>query len=181
MNAVRLGQFSENTVRVVFDLKNDINYQVFQDNNVFSVIFSEGHTVEDIQVTREGDMALVEIAADGEIGYELKADKNKKQLKIVMPGVAIGKNLLNQDVIKITDDIIEYIELVKVKDAKNYNFEIIISLNSFASYEMLSSPPSSLIRLGIHKSPLKNKPIVIDPGHGGIEPGAVVGNVKEKI
>ena len=85
-------------------------------------------------------MALVDIVADGEIGYELRADKNKKQLKIVMPGVAIGKNLLNQDVIKITDDIIEYIELVKVKDAKNYNFEIIISLNSFASYEMLSSP-----------------------------------------
>ncbi|HHV17475.1 MAG TPA: AMIN domain-containing protein [Thermoanaerobacterales bacterium] len=180
VNAVRLGQFSENTVRVVFDLKNDINYQVFQDNNVFSVIFSEGHTVEDIQVTREGDMALVEIAADGEIGYELKADKNKKQLKIVMPAVAIGKNLLDQDVIKITDDIIEYIELVKVKDAKNYNLEIIIHLNSFTSYEMLSSPPTSLIRLGIHKSPLKNRLIAIDPGHGGSEPGAVVGNVKEK-
>ncbi len=180
VKAIRFGQFSENTVRVVFDLKNDINYQVFQDNDVFSVIFSEVHTVQDIQVTREGDMALVDIVADGEIGYELRADKNKKQLKIVMPGVAIGKNLLNQDVIKITDDIIEYIELVKVKDAKNYNFEIIISLNSFASYEMLSSPPSSLIRLGIHKSPLKNKLIVIDPGHGGIEPGAVVGDVKEK-
>mgnify|MGYP000918052134 FL=1 len=125
-------------------------------------------------------MALVEIAADGEIGYELKADKNKKQLKIVMPGVAIGKNLLNQDVIKITDDIIEYIELIKVKDSKNYNFEIILNLNSFTSYEMLSSPPSSLIRLGIHKSPLKSKLIVVDPGHGGIEPGAVVGDVQEK-
>ena len=54
VNAVRLGQFSENTVRVVFDLKNDINYQVFQDNNVFSVIFSEGHTVEDCLLYTSG-------------------------------------------------------------------------------------------------------------------------------
>jgi N-acetylmuramoyl-L-alanine amidase len=177
---IRFGQLSENTVRVVFDLKNDINYQVFQDNDIFSVIFSEVHTVKDIQVTREDDMTFVEITTDGEIGYEIKADKNKKQLKIVMPAVAIGENLLNQDVIKINDDIIEYIELVKVKDVKNYNFEIVLNLNSFSSYEMFSSPPSSHIRLGIHKSPLKNKLIVVDPGHGGIEPGAVVGDIKEK-
>lgn len=177
---VRIGQFTDNTVRVVFDLKSDINYQVFQDDNVISVIFSQVRTVEDINITSQGDMAFVEILANDDIGYEVKADKNKKQLKIVMPAVAIGKNLLDQDVIKVADGIIDNIELVKVKDTKNYNLEIIINLNSFTSYEMLSSPPSSNIRLALYSSPLKNKLIVIDPGHGGSDPGAVVGNVREK-
>lgn len=180
---IRFGQFSENTVRVVFDLKNDINYQVFRDDNIFSVIFSEVHTVEDIQITREGDAAFIEIASDGKIGYELKADKSKKQFKIVMPGVAIGEKLLNQNIIRISDDIIEYIELVKVKDTKCYNLEIVFNLNSFVNCEMLSSPPSSLVRLEIYKSslkPLEGKLIVVDPGHGGSEPGAIVNNVKEK-
>ncbi|NLZ53554.1 MAG: AMIN domain-containing protein [Thermoanaerobacteraceae bacterium] len=177
---VRIGQFTDNIVRVVFDLKGDINYQVFQDDNVFSVIFSQVRTVEDLNISRQGDMSFVQILANDEIGYELKADKNKKQLKIILPAVSIGNDLLNQDVIKIEDGIIDYIELVKVKGNKNYNLEIIINLTSFTSYEMLSSPPSSDIRLALHSSPLINKLIVIDPGHGGSEPGAVAGNVKEK-
>lgn len=177
---VRIGQFTDNTVRVVFDLKNDINYQVFQNDNVFSVIFSQVRTVEDVNITSQGDITYVEILASDEIGYEVKADKNKKQLKIIMPAVAIGNNLASRDVINIADGIIDYIELVKVKDIKNYNLELIINLNSFTSYEMLSSPPSANIRLALHSSPLINKLIVIDPGHGGSDPGAVVGNVKEK-
>jgi len=40
---IRLGQFSVNpdTVRVVFDLKSDINYQVLQNENDISVVFSD--------------------------------------------------------------------------------------------------------------------------------------------
>ena len=82
--------------------------------------------------------------------------------------------------IRVSDGIIDYIELVKVKAAKNYNLEIVINLHSFTSYEMLSSPPSSNIKLALHSSPLINKLVVIDPGHGGSDPGAVVGNVNEK-
>ncbi|MDD4568874.1 MAG: N-acetylmuramoyl-L-alanine amidase [Tepidanaerobacteraceae bacterium] len=177
---IRLGQFAENTVRAVFDLKGDINYQVFQDDNVFSVIFSEVNTVEDVQVISADDADIIEIAASGEIGYELKTDKNNKKLKIVIPGVAIGTNLLDQDVISVKDNIIDNIQLVKVKDSKNYNLEISVNLNSFTSYETLSSPPAALIRLAIHSSPLKNKLIVVDPGHGGSEPGAIIDNVQEK-
>ena len=94
--------------------------------------------------------------------------------------MAVGKNLINQDFIKVDDDIIDSIALAKVKGSKNYTLEVIVNLNTFSSYEMLSSPPSSCIRLGIYKSSLKNKLIAIDPGHGGSEPGAVVGCVKEK-
>ena len=125
-------------------------------------------------------MTIVEILASDEIGYELRPDKGKRQLKIVIPGVAVGKNLINQDFIKVDDDIIDSIALAKVKGSKNYTLEVIVNLNTFSSYEMLSSPPSSCIRLGIYKSSLKNKLIAIDPGHGGSEPGAVVGSVKEK-
>jgi len=180
VKAVRLGQFTDDMVRVVFDLKNDINYQVFQEDNVFSIIFSQVRTVEDIDIVSERNISFVEISASDEIGYELKADKNKKQIKIVMPGVAIGDRLVSRDVIRVSDGIIDYIELVKVKAAKNYNLEIVINLHSFTSYEMLSSPPSSNIKLALHSSPLINKLVVIDPGHGGSDPGAVVGNVNEK-
>ena len=165
-------------MRVVFDL-NDINYQYIKTIQHFRM-FSQVQFVNDIQVTQESNATLVEITANGEIGYELVADKNKKQLTVLMPGVCIEENLLNKDIIRMSDDVVENIELVKEKGDKNYNFKIIINLNTFTSYEMLSSPPSSLIKLKIHKSPLTNKLIAVDPGHGGIEPGAVVNGIKEK-
>lgn len=178
---VRIGQFAEDTVRVVFDLKNDLSYQVVQDGNVFSIIFSKAPSVEDIKVTSQGDKTYIEILASDKTDYELKEDKLKRQLKVVIPGAA---NLLDRNVIKIADGIIDHIELAKVKGDKNYNLEIIINLNAFPSYEILSSSPTDNIELAFYSSssltPLKNKLIVIDPGHGGSDPGAVVGNVKEK-
>ncbi|MCG1011088.1 N-acetylmuramoyl-L-alanine amidase [Tepidanaerobacter sp. GT38] len=181
---VRIGQFADDTVRVVFDLKNDTSYQVFQADNVFSVVFSQPFTIEDVKVTSQGDVSLVEILSSDEVFYELKDDTYKKQLKVIVPGAAIGKNLLDRNVIKIADGIIDYIELAKVKDAKTYNLEIVINLSSFVSCEMLSSSPTSNVKFALHKSssllPLSNKLIVIDPGHGGSDPGAIVGSVKEK-
>lgn len=177
---IRFGQFTESTFRTVFDLKKDINYQVFQNGNVYSVVFSDVNTVENVEVTSQTDMDIIEIHASGEIGYELKADRNKRQLKIVVPSIAVSEKLMNQNVINVRDNIIDNIQLVKVKGIKNYNIEIVVNLNTFTSYEMLSSPPSDIIRLALHRSPLKNKLIVIDPGHGGSEPGAVVGSIMEK-
>src|SRR5690606_3589427 len=130
--------------------------------------FSKAPSVEDIKVTSQGDKTYIEILASDKTDYELKEDKLKRQLKVVIPGAA---NLLDRNVIKIADGIIDHIELAKVKGDKNYNLEIIINLNAFPSYEILSSSPTDNIELAFYSSssltPLKNKLIVIDPGHGG--------------
>jgi N-acetylmuramoyl-L-alanine amidase len=179
---IRLGQFTvnPNTVRVVFDLKSDINYQVFQDKNNISVIFSKVNTVKRVNVESREESSSVRITASGEIGYEIKADKSNRQLKLVIAGVAIDKNLLEQETIDVSDGIVDYVELKKVKGPKNYNLEVIINLSLFTSYELTTTPPSSEIELVIYKSPLQNKIIVVDPGHGGSDPGAEAGNVQEK-
>ncbi|WP_422444731.1 N-acetylmuramoyl-L-alanine amidase [Thermoanaerobacterium sp. DL9XJH110] len=179
---IRLGQFSVNpdTVRVVFDLKSDVNYQVFQEKNVISVVFSGPQTVEDLDVKSENYRTAVEITASGEIGYEIKEDVAKKQLRIVIPGVAVDQSLLKNDKIDVYDGVIDYIELSRVKDLKNYNLQVVINLNRFTGYQLLTAPPSSRIELIIYKSPLQNKIIVVDPGHGGSDPGAGAGGVQEK-
>jgi N-acetylmuramoyl-L-alanine amidase len=179
---IRLGQFSVNpdTVRVVFDLKSDVNYQVFQEKNVISVIFSGPQTVEDLDVKSENYRTTVKITASGEIGYEIKEDVAKKQLRIVIPGVAIDQSLLKKDKVDVYDGVIDYIELSRVKGLKNYNLQVVINLNHFTGYELLTDPPSSRIELLIYKSPLQNKIIVVDPGHGGSDPGAGAGDVQEK-
>ncbi|MDI3481541.1 MAG: N-acetylmuramoyl-L-alanine amidase [Tepidanaerobacteraceae bacterium] len=179
---IRLGQFAvnPNTVRVVFDLKADVNYQVFQDKNNISVIFSEVNTVKQINVESGKNSSAITIVADGDIGYELKPDRANRQLSLVIPGVGVDKKLLEKETLDINDGIVKSVELKKVKGSKNYDLQIIVNLNSFTSYELATTPPSSEIKLVIYKSPLQNKVIVVDPGHGGSDPGACCGNVQEK-
>lgn len=179
---IRLGQFAvnPNTVRVVFDLKTDINYQVFQDKNNISVIFSEVNTVKKIDVESGESSSAIRIAADGDIGYEIKADRANKQLRLIIPGVAVDKKLLENDILDVNDGIVNNVELKKIKGSKNYDLQIIINLNFFTSFELATTPPSSEIELVIYKSPLQNKIIVVDPGHGGSDPGASYGNTQEK-
>lgn len=179
---IRLGQFAvnPNTVRVVFDLKTGINYQVFQDKNDITVIFSEINTVKEINVESGENSSAVKIAASGDIGYEIRADRANRQLRLIIPGVAIDEKLLESDTMDVNDGIVNNVELKKIKGSKNYDLQITVNLNFFTSYELTTTPPSSKIELVFYKSPLQNKTIVVDPGHGGSDPGATCGNVQEK-
>lgn len=123
-------------------------------------------------------MSLVEFEADGDIGYEVKDDRAKRQIKIVVPGVSLDKDF--EEFIDIRDGIIDTIEVNKTRDRHNYNTEIIIKLSTFSSYELLTDPPSKGVKLAIYKSSIQNKVIAVDAGHGGSDPGAVVSGVQEK-
>lgn len=175
---VRIAQFSTNpnTVRVVFDLKDNINYKVFDLGNDISVSFSEASTVEDIDLYSDYDKTVLEIAASDDISYEIKTDKKNKQIKLLIPGAIADKRLLEKELIDAKDGIVDFVQISK---EKGY-LEITTHLYSFTGYKLETQSPSSNIKLVIYKSPLKNRLIVIDPGHGGSEPGAVVGTLMEK-
>lgn len=179
---IRMGQFSTNpdVVRVVFDLKSDTNYQVFQDKNNIQVIFSEVNIVKNVSVESETGGTKINVISSGDVGYELKADKQNKKLSIVIPAVALDKSLQGKDRIDVNDGVVDYIELNKIKGSRNYNLEITLTLSLFTSYELMTTPPSSDIELMIYRSPLQNKTIVVDPGHGGSDPGAGAADVQEK-
>ena len=141
------------------------------------MIFSGVNTISDLEVISEGQKSTVEFKSDGEIGYEVRTDKAKKQIKIVVPGVSLGHRI--DEKMDINDGIIDAVEVIKTKGRNSYNTEITINLSSFSSYELVTEPPSREVKLIIYKSALQNKLIVIDPGHGG-DPGAIVGSVEEK-
>lgn len=180
VKGIRVGQFSKSPdiARVVFDLKDNSHYQVFQTKDSVSIIFSQVSAISGLEVMREGPSSIVKFDSDSDIGYEIKSDKEKKQIRVTVPGIAFGKDF--PDKVDIKDGIIDKVEVIKSKDQNNYNAEIIITLYSFSGYELVTTPPSKGMELVVFESALQNKIIVIDPGHGGSDPGAMVGKVDEK-
>ena len=175
---IRVGQFSTNpnTVRVVFDLKDGVNYQVLESKGNILVNFTEPSKIEDISLKSEYDKTVIDISANDYISYEVKTDKKSKQIKLIIPGVLVDQNLLKKDIIDAKDGIIDFVKISKVKGY----LEVTANLYSYTSHSVVAPSPTKNIRLEIYKSPMQNKLIVVDPGHGGSDPGAVVGNIKEK-
>lgn len=183
---IRLGQFSDDTVRVVFDLKKDAAYQVSQNGGDISVVFSKIDTITNIEVTNQGGVAFIDIDADGKINYEFTEGKNKKKFKLTAYNAGLGEDLANSGTINVNNGVIDRIEFSKIKDGNASNLEITFYAASYSTGQLLSNSPSSLIRLEMYPSQtaaeglLTGKKIVVDPGHGGSECGALANGVQEK-
>ncbi len=59
---------------------------------------------------------------------------------------------------------------------------VVFDLNQYVSHNILSESRSQVIEIGLGNNPLEGKVIIIDPGHGGSDPGAIgIGGLHEKV
>lgn len=174
---IRIGQFSNNpdVVRVVFDLaKNGTNYNIKQKENKILIKFTGPHTLEDIAIKSKGSHTTLTFDITDDINYKISSDKKNKRLKLTLYGTKLGRNL--KDLISVGDNLIDYVETY----SSDNNTQVAISLKYLANYELVTTSPSKYIKLVIYDEPMKSDLIVIDPGHGGTDPGATRNGIKEK-
>lgn len=78
---------------------------------------------------------------------------------------------------------------IRVGQFKPDTSRVVVDLNARVAYRMLTTGPDRLIRLQtgpettlrpVPSKALKGLTVVLDPGHGGIDPGASGGDAKEK-
>ncbi|MCK4259318.1 MAG: N-acetylmuramoyl-L-alanine amidase [Halanaerobiales bacterium] len=79
-----------------------------------------------------------------------------------------------------TDQILSEKGIIKNIRMHQYpdKVRIVFDLTQYVSHQVISEKRSQKIEVGLGQNPLFGKLIVLDPGHGGIDPGAVSANGK---
>lgn len=183
---VRVSQFepdnnykpNDRIVRVVLDVKNgvtDPNVKIdTYDNRI--VIIPETSIWETINYSLNGKDRIVTINANRKTEYDIDYNSHGKVITINLPSDSLD---LKEGYANINDGLIKDIQVVR----EDNKAKVIINLMRSAEYTVLSNSIDDKISLRFNRdSNIKpsDRIIVIDPGHGGRDPGAVHNGVNEK-
>ena len=186
VEGVRVSQFipdnnyksTDKIVRVVLDIKNG------QDNPDVSIVSKDDKLIiypkedmwKDMEYKYLNNQALFNIKNSSQTEYEVFYDTEKKELHIEIPSTA---SELPDGIYSINDRLVKEISVEKIRRYTN----IKISFKQNIAYSLLSRSGDEMISiLASRDSNIKpgERTIVIDPGHGGKDSGAVAGKIYEK-
>lgn len=178
VKSVRTGQPDVGVTRVVLDLEPDTYYDVEQSGSLTKIYISN-LPFDFVEYTKYNNSAYVDLSPGMEVEYQPIIDRANRILKIVIP-----KDLdVEQKVYEMNDNVLENVTVTKeTHDGKVFTVAA-FKMSSLVNFELLSPATTKLVKLKFnHKAEKVDQlTVVVDPGHGGKDPGAVgVGGVKEK-
>ncbi len=167
ISQVRMSQFKPETVRVVLDLAGTAPCFVIQTRDNPNLIkIRTVQTIQRISWTETEQSGKLTIEADGELDEELAKDKNSGELHIGFDFTQFKPGL---QVPVIKSDIFKKIQPLTVSSTE---VKLDIDLSGYISYDTELSPDRRKLTINFKQSPLIGKTILVDAGHGGVDPGA---------
>lgn len=200
VKSIRFGQLNDSTTRVVFDVEGQPQYEISEESNGISISFVEP-SYKNIYYSNMGKPQLIIDSEKVSANYKEKkdVDGNKHIISVPLSEVELGTGRLH-----INDSHFEFIDFVK--NVKTAMTDIIFNSKKSHSYTVSAQTSSNktIINVASHDIAIvgqedegdidnsdknydisiapkaKDKIVVIDAGHGGKDPGAVVGKLYEK-
>jgi N-acetylmuramoyl-L-alanine amidase len=183
IKSIRYAQFQKNTARVVLDVVGQSMYHVIEDKGRL-VLNIESPAYKNLVYHSSGDRVYftlegVKLTEGGEKlkkFYTGKYDSTGKKYTITFSS-DLAK--LDSGTLNINDGLLESVQITN--DEKNNTTSITFNAKDKFVYEVFTRPQVNNTAITILKPASKSeKLVVIDAGHGGVEPGAVYGNIYEK-
>ncbi len=166
VSTVRVAQFDHQTVRVVLDLLDETPCYVIQPQDTSNLIeVRTVQTIQSISWSNDGGGQL-KIAGDSELVKTVSKLKNQEQIQIDLNYFRFAPGLA-APIIK--SQAVKGIQLITISPTK---IRVIISLNEHVLYEIQDSKDQRDLVIRFRNSVLLNKVLVLDAGHGGVDPGA---------
>ncbi len=183
ISSIRSAQFEETTARIVIDTIEQPEFEsVKSDDNIVLVMRKASY--KNIEYSNSGDRVyftlkgakLTEGGEDLIQFYKGEYDLEGRKYTVTFPSelADLGFGTMNINDSKVNDVII-------TNDAENNQTILTFSTKEQFNYEIITRESENDTTITLFKEVLpKEQLIVIDPGHGGSDPGATHGGVYEK-
>ena len=168
VTCVRASQFQPDTVRVVLDLVKATTYSVSTSSDrPGEVVVDLGYRILGAEFSGDEKSTTVDVVSSGnpEVKFMVLAVPHR----IVMD---FENSTLDttERVIPVGDGVVERIRLAQHSPM---TVRAVLDLNYYAGHSTAVDPTGRGPKVEVFKSPIAKTVIVIDPGHGGMDPGAI--------
>ncbi len=176
MTRLRSSQFDENIWRLVADLTAVTGYnwdsQPLGDGDYLHEI-DFANDLREIELVEQPGSYNVEIDLSGEVDYEVTKFSNPARLAVDIYNLDDGEDEVELPVLK---GFVEDIRMGRFgQEGEEDVLRIVLEFSEFHGYQVHSSDRTERITLAVDRDieDRQDNLIVIDPGHGGFDPGAV--------
>lgn len=167
VTGIRASQFTPDTVRIVLDLVKATTYSVTTSSDKpGEVVVDLGNRILGANYECSEMSTTVGVISTGRV--ETESLTLTDPYRIVMD---FQDSTLDSDerIIHVGDDIVERIRLAQHTPM---TVRVVLDLNHYVGHSAFTHSKEGL-KIEVFKSPVLKKRIVIDPGHGGLDPGAI--------
>ncbi len=164
LKQIRTGQYTQDIVRVVLDIESVSSYKIFSLPDPFRVVVDVRGTVK--QTTPNTSKSLQKLKKPNLSSGQIVVLKEQKK-KRVLPKTDSAK-VLAQSENEPDSDPLQISENAPIEKRSSEDQETETTLETAPELSLAQQ-----LGLGVQK-------IVIDPGHGGKDPGAIANGLKEK-
>jgi len=168
---VRVGQFNvdPDIVRVVLDAERPVQYQVAREGNDIVVYLGAMAAVTGFGYERLDTGGRLTLWAGRPLKAALTRAASPDRLVLELSGALLGGQIAGGGTVTYGDDLV--LDVSYSQDSASKTVTFVVNLRGPATAK--ATPTDQGLVVDIGRSPLSGRKIVIDPGHGGNDPGAI--------
>lgn len=169
VKAIRSGQADVGVARVVLDLEPGMYYDYETEGTLVKVYVSDT-PFSFFDYKKYYSSAFIDLSPGMEVEYQPIIDMATNVLKIMIP-----KDLdVEQKTYEIRDNVMEYVKVGKETHGEQIYTVAYFKMKPSVEYELLSPAVTKLVSIKFKETAERTDQltVLIDPGHGGKDPGA---------
>lgn len=170
VKSIRTGQADVGVARVVLDLEPDMYYEVKNEASLTKVYVSN-MPFNFVDYKKYYNSASIKLSVGTQVEYQPIIDEASRTLKVLIPGDLD----VEQKIYTINDNLMQQIEVTKETHGDKIYTVAAFKMKPMVDFELLSPALTKLVNIRfMHKvERLDQLTVLIDPGHGGKDPGAI--------
>ncbi|HYF84545.1 MAG TPA: N-acetylmuramoyl-L-alanine amidase family protein [Clostridia bacterium] len=169
VKSIRSGQADVGVARVVLDLEPGMYYD-YETEGSLTKVYISNIPFSFFDYKKYYSSAFIELSPGVEVEYQPIIDNVNRTLKIMIP-----KDLdVEQKTYEMNDNVMEYVTVTKETHGENIYTVASFMMKPTVDYELLSPAITKLVSIKFKQKAerVDQLTVLIDPGHGGKDPGA---------
>ncbi|GEM_PF-473292 len=178
VSEIRTARFDNQTVRMVAELKESTGYDWQQEkiaDDKYQHRIALENRLQNIELSQQDRMMGLRVNLSGETDYRIRRFSHPDRIAIDIKDLELENDELEELELPEPEGLVKDIRTGIITTGGEEQLRVVFELEDYYSHQILTDSPSNdiMVALATEERPEFDNILVIDPGHGGFDPGAI--------